>query len=73
VAFRDIAALIARGLKVPLVAQTPEEAARHFGWFAHFAALDAPASSERTRELLAWRPRQPGLLADLESGGYFEP
>lgn len=72
VAFKDIAAVIARHLNVSLVAQTPEEAARHFGWFAHFAALDAPASSGRTRELLAWQPRQPGLLADLESGGYFE-
>jgi nucleoside-diphosphate-sugar epimerase len=72
VAFKDIAAVIARRLNVPLVAQTAEEAARHFGWFAHFAALDAPASSARTRELLTWQPRQPGLLADLERGGYFE-
>ena len=28
---------------VPVVSKTPEEAANHFGWFAHFAGLDAPA------------------------------
>jgi nucleoside-diphosphate-sugar epimerase len=71
VPFRDIAAVIARRLEVPLVSQSPEEASRHFGWFAHFAALDAPASSLRTRELLGWQPRQPGLLADLDRPSYF--
>ncbi|HXM91857.1 MAG TPA: hypothetical protein VN974_09915 [Candidatus Dormibacteraeota bacterium] len=29
-----------------------EEAAHHFGWFAHFAGLDCPASSKLTQERL---------------------
>src|ERR1700689_217421 len=38
IAFRDIAAAIGRGLNVPVVSKSREEAADHFGWFAHFAA-----------------------------------
>ena len=72
VPFRDIAGVIGRRLNVPVVAQSPEEAADHFGWFAHFAALDNPASSQRTRELLGWQPRQPGLIPDLDRPRYFE-
>jgi nucleoside-diphosphate-sugar epimerase len=67
VPLRDTASAIARHLGVPLVGIPAEEAAAHFGWFAHFAALDAPASSRKTRELLGWQPRQPGILADLAS------
>jgi hypothetical protein len=48
------------------------EADAHFGWFASFAAIDCPASSERTREMLGWRPTQPGLIADLDRPRYFE-
>ena len=69
---RDIAAAIGRGLKVPVVAKSPEEAAGHFGWLAPFAAIDVPASSQRTRELMGWQPKQPGLISDLEHGRYFE-
>ncbi len=72
VPFRDIAGVIGRRLNVPVVGKTPEEAANHFGWFAHFAALDNPASSERTRERLGWRPMQPGLVPDLDRAHYFE-
>jgi nucleoside-diphosphate-sugar epimerase len=73
IAFREIACVIGRRLGVPIVSKTAEEAASHFGWFAHFAALDIPASSERTRELLGWRPRQPALIPDLDRPRYFEP
>ncbi|PZM17159.1 SDR family oxidoreductase [Rhizobium tubonense] len=72
VPFRDIAAVIGRRLNLPVVSKAPEEAADHFGWFAHFAAIDNPASSERTREQLGWQPTQPGLIADLDRPRYFE-
>jgi nucleoside-diphosphate-sugar epimerase len=71
VPFRDIAGMIGRGLNLPVVSKTPEEAAGHFGWFALFAAIDSPASSQRTRELLGWHPKGPGLLTDMRESGYF--
>ncbi|HZY98610.1 MAG TPA: SDR family oxidoreductase [Candidatus Baltobacteraceae bacterium] len=72
IAFGTIAESIGRGLDVPVKSLSPEEAAEHFGWFAHFAALDAAASSAITRERLGWNPTQPTLLDDLENAGYFE-
>jgi nucleoside-diphosphate-sugar epimerase len=72
VPFRDIAAVIGQRLSVPVVSKTPEEAAEHFGFFAHFAALDTPASSEKTQKELGWRPTHVGLIADLQRGTYFD-
>jgi nucleoside-diphosphate-sugar epimerase len=63
---RDIAEVIGRRLKLPVVAKTPAEAAEHFGTMGGFAGLDGPASSALTRERLGWRPVGPGLIADLE-------
>jgi nucleoside-diphosphate-sugar epimerase len=72
VAFRDIAEVIGRRLGVPVVSKSREEVARHFGWFAPFAAMNNPASSERTRVLLGWQPKQAGLISDLDRPRYFE-
>ena len=72
VAFRDIAGVIGRRLNVPVVSKAPEEGAEHFGWLAHFAALDNPASSQRTRELLGWQPKQLRLIPDIDRPSYFE-
>ena len=66
VTMREIAESIGRGLKVPVVSRSPEEAGEHFGWLAGFAGLDMPASSALTRERLGWHPTGPGLIADLD-------
>jgi nucleoside-diphosphate-sugar epimerase len=71
VQFKDIAEVIGRRLNVPVVSQSPEEAAKHFGWFARFAAVDCPARSEWTRSLLGWKPFGPGLIADIDHPAYF--
>ena len=71
VPFRDIAGVIGRRLNVPVVSKTPEEAAQHFGWFTHFAAMDNPASSAQTQEQMGWRPTRPGLISDLDHPRYF--
>jgi nucleoside-diphosphate-sugar epimerase len=68
---REIADVIGRGLKMPVVSLTPEEANAHFGWLAPFMGFDMPASSALTQERLGWKPTGPGLIADLEEMRYF--
>lgn len=69
---REIMTVVGQQLGLPVASQSPEAAARHLGWVAHFAAMDSPASSALTRQQLGWHPSQPGLLADLEEGHYFK-
>jgi nucleoside-diphosphate-sugar epimerase len=64
---REIAAAIGRGLGLP-VEQRPAE---HFGWLGRFFGMDAPASSELTRQRYGWTPVRAGLIADLDEGHYF--
>ena len=71
VPIRAIAEVIGRHLGLPAASVVPEDAAGHFGWLGAFLALDSPASSALTRELLGWQPAQPGLLDDLDKGHYF--
>ena len=72
VPLRDIAEVIGKGLKIPVVSMSPEEAAAHFGWLALFVGRDAPASSAQTQKRLGWHPTGPGMIADLERMNYFE-
>ncbi len=73
VPLRDIAAAIGRGLKVPVVALSPEQATSHFGWLAVFVGRDAPAASALTQERLGWHPTaQPGMIDDLDHARDFE-
>ena len=73
VPFRDIADVIGRHLNVPIVSKSPQEAAEHFGWLAHFVGIDCPASSAQTQKQLGWHPTQAGLIPDLDGEHYFEP
>jgi nucleoside-diphosphate-sugar epimerase len=69
---RDIADVIGRHLGLPVVSVSPADAGEHFAWLAGFLAVDSPASSTLTRELLGWHPTQPGLIDDLDKGHYFD-
>jgi nucleoside-diphosphate-sugar epimerase len=70
VPLREIAETIGKGLKVPVVSLDQANAAEHFGWLAHFASLDMPASSDWTRKTLDWQPTGPGLIEDLTNMKY---
>jgi nucleoside-diphosphate-sugar epimerase len=71
VPIRTIAEVIGRHFDLPAVAISPEAAREHFTWLAGFLAIDSPASSALTRELLGWQPTHPGLIDDLNLGHYF--
>jgi nucleoside-diphosphate-sugar epimerase len=71
VPFREITEVIGKHLNVPVVSLSREEAPGHFGLFALFASIDVPASSELTQKQFGWHPGQPGLIADLDEGHYF--
>jgi len=70
VPLRAIAESIGRGLKMPVVAKSPEEAGEYFGWLAMFAGHDIPASSTLTQKRLGWHPTGPGLIADLDQAKF---
>jgi len=65
VPLRAIAEVIGRHLDVPVTSVSPDDAAAHFTWLAHFLGVDSPASSTLTRELLGWTPTHIGLIDDL--------
>jgi nucleoside-diphosphate-sugar epimerase len=67
----QIMEVIGRALKVPLVSIKKEEAGEYYGPLAMFAGLDMPASSALTQQRLGWRPKEIGLIADIDQPGYF--
>ena len=67
---RQIAEVIGKGLHVPMVSLSAEEAQAHFGPAVIFVSADMAASSEQTRHQVAWQPTRPGLIEDLEQAQY---
>jgi nucleoside-diphosphate-sugar epimerase len=70
VSVREIAEAVGRGLKVPVVSISPEQAGAHFGWLGMFMGYDMPASSALTQQRLGWRPTGPSLISDLNQMKY---
>ncbi len=70
VPLKDVATAIGRGLNVPVISISPEQAQEHFGFFGFFAGRDTRASSAQTRAKLGWNPTGPGLLTDLGNMRY---
>ena len=71
VPFRLIAEAIGRQLGVPAKSLAPQDAETHFGPLAMWVAGNGPASSERTRVVLGWEPREVGLIADIDRPDYY--
>ena len=71
VVFREIAEAIGNRLDIPTKSVAPEDAPEHFGFMAHFVALDSPVTATITRDLLGWEPTGPSLLEDLEQDHYY--
>ena len=67
VPFREIAEAIGKGLNLSIVSKSGDDIAAHFGWFANFAAMGCPASSDKTREALGWDTKAPGLIEDIKA------
>lgn len=67
VPIREIAEVIGRHLNVPTAAVP----AGDLGFLGYVLSVDQPASATLTRELLGWRPVQPGLIEDMDKGHYF--
>ena len=72
VPIEEIAKVIGRRLGVPAASKSSAEAAALLGFIGQVLAMNAESSSARTREILGWRPNEPGLIADLENGSYFD-
>jgi nucleoside-diphosphate-sugar epimerase len=72
VALRDISEMMGNKLNLPVESITPEEAQNRFGFLSAFLALDTPASSAATQELLGWTPTGPTLLEDLAQPYYYD-
>lgn len=72
VSLRNIAEVIGRGLKVPVVAISQKEADGQFRFLALFVEIDLQGSSAKTQERLGWRTAGPKLLVDLERMGYIQ-
>lgn len=69
--FREITEAIGGRLNLPVVSIPATRAGAHFGFLSGHATADNPSSSTLTRNLLGWRPAQPGLIDDLRQGHYF--
>ena len=71
VPFKLMAEAIGRQVGVPAKSLTPEEAEAHFGGLGVWVTGGGPASSEKTRAVLGWEPKEIGLIPDIDRPQYY--
>jgi nucleoside-diphosphate-sugar epimerase len=71
VPFKLMAEAIGRQIGVPAKSLTPKEAETHFGGLAIWVTGSGDASSEKTKEVLGWKPQEIGLIPDIDRPEYF--
>lgn len=67
---KTIAEAIGSALGMPVVPIDSAAAGEHFGFVGHFFGESMTGSSDRTRELLSWKPAGPTLVEDILAGAY---
>jgi nucleoside-diphosphate-sugar epimerase len=72
VPFRDIAAVIGRRLSLPVTSISRAGSRRSLRRVRAVRGHGRPGKQRDHRERSGWRPAQPGLIADLGEGHYFE-
>ena len=72
VTLREIAETIGRQLSIPAKSVPAAQAQEHFGFLSMFVGLDVVSTSDATRKISGWEPRQISLIQDLELGHYFK-
>jgi nucleoside-diphosphate-sugar epimerase len=70
VPIRELAETLAERMDLPTRSVPADAAGEHFGWLAGFIAMNMPASSDITRDLLGWTPEGSTLLSDVKAGHY---
>lgn len=71
VPFGLMAEAIGRQVGVPTKSIAVEEAEVHFGGLAIWVTGSGPVSSEQTKTVLGWEPREVGLIADIDRPEYY--
>lgn len=72
ISLKQIAETIGKGLNVPTVSLSADEAKSHFGPLSLFVGMDMSASNTLTRKALGWEPTGPTLIEDLENAKCFQ-
>jgi nucleoside-diphosphate-sugar epimerase len=70
ITLKAITETIGAKLNMPVASIASEQASAHFGTFAHFVAIDCPASSKITQQQLGWQPSHASLADDLAGNIY---
>lgn len=68
-----VAASVAGGANGRILPWTVEDARREYGGYGEFFALHQRVSSDVTRRVTGWAPREPSLVEELLLGSYATP
>lgn len=71
VPLREIAEVVGRGLKVPVVSKSAEETGEHFGWLAHFVVADISSFECADAAMVGMATDRPGPDCGFEGDGIF--
>ena len=71
VPFKLVAEAIGRQVGVPARSMAPTDAQAHFGGLGIWVTGGGTASSDRTKAILGWEPKEVGLIRDIDRPEYF--